>query len=954
MKLWSKIRLIAGLLLVLQASNQVISQDCKSEFRTIMKEARASYPNAITRLDSIISICHDGLLTEDQDTLALMYHIKGVYLSLLQQYEQAIQANFQALEIRENQQPPNLEKIGHSHFNLGVCYNNSFQYHLAKKHYQIALDTLIKQENHRRTGEAFSEMASTLWRTHDYELAKDYAIRGLHFYRKSPLSAKIQRNTGLSYMLMGAIHSNQFQMDSASAQFNLALQTFESYPAYSPLIQLDKAKCWNNLGDISYKLRDYPTALSAYQTANDILQQADIIIYPQAKEILASTLIGISVVRKLMDQYKLSFHYLHQSDSLRKILYPSLRHPSFTEIYNNTGDLLVLEDQFSKALQQYHVGIQQLVPAFTSDDLLENPLITDSLLILGAKSYLLTSLQSKAQTLRHLAKEVSAADPHIQSALDLYHQADHLIQRMRKEHMNDGSKLFWIEHSRPIYEEAIHLCYEIGDIQQAYEFAEKSMASLLLAEVNNLNAKALTGISPKSLKKEQNLKEQIRTYEARLENVRHQPNQEQQIAAYQQTLSRLRIEFQAYLSKLEQESPTYFQHKYQSTVVSLTQVQQHLEKQSEASAILQYFTGDSALYLFCILPDTAYLWQMDHPYARIQSFFQTVADTSDIATPANWDRLALNSYEVYRSLLGPIRQQEISLPKRLTIIPDGYLARIPFETLITNPNKTSPDIAYLLREHICRYGPSASILLSQRPNRQAASRHILGIAPVRFATYNNLMFSEIEVNNIIQLLGGKALTLEQATKANVLEQLSNYRVLHFSTHAQANSNLLPFIAFRDTSLFLPEIYSLNTRAEMVALSACETLLGDEKKGEGLMSLARAFQFIGVPSLAASLWQVSDKSTQQIMTDFYRYLSQGMDKDQALHQAKIDYLDQHGLTQQAPFYWAPLILVGDNSELSFRSQGTTSNIWLIAGLVFLLLLAGVLIWRSKSRHMSANR
>lgn len=919
------------------------AQSCEERFQTIHKQSRQSYSEAIIAIDSLIEACQESYFQQDSVAFALAYHRKALYLFQSQQFEQAIVVNQQALDVREALTPPQAVLVGHSHINIARCYKRLFQFAEERQHLEVACRVLALESDAKRKGQAHYDMADLLLRTHDYHSAIDYLSRGISAYQ----SINLAPNIALGNLQMGILYTELGELEQGKSYFSQAMDQYEELAPSSPIYEQYVAKCLHNLGEVAFRMRDWEQAIDLHQQAADICQQASLRPYPSTQEILSSVFHFMAQSYTELSNLKQADIFLDSAENIIRGLHPTDDHPAFIKVADGRGDILRKQSQEKEAIQQYQKAIQLATPLFTSGNVLDNPVITDSTFFLDDQANLLIFFRSKAQTLRELASTFAPSDPHIQSALDLYRQADQLIQRMRKEHMNDGSKLFWIEHSRPLYEEAIELSYQIGDISQAYQFAEKSMASLLLTEVNNLNAKALAGISPDNLKKEQSLKSRIRTYEARLENLRYLSGKEAEIDNYQQTLSKIRIEFQNHVSDLEKQSPAYYQYKYQSSVVSLEQVQSHLKSQSDATACLQYFSGDSALYLFCILPDTAYLWQMDQPYASMQSFFQIVADTSDIANPANRDRLVLNSHELYKQLLGPIRQAEISLPQKLIIIPDGYLARIPFEALVTQLNQQSPGIAYLIRDHICRYGPSASILLNQRPYRKTASGHILGIAPIRFSKYNNLLYSEIEVKNILQLLGGRSLTLDQANKANVLEQIANYRVLHFSTHAQASSDRPPFIAFSDTNLLLPEIYSLETRAEMVALSACETLLGDEKKGEGIMSLARAFQFIGVPSLAASLWQVSDRSTQLIMTDFYRYLAEGMGKDEALHQAKIDYLDQHGLTHQAPFYWAPIVLVGDHSDLSFQSPGMGFMSWMFIGIALIILVIGVLIWRKKS-------
>ena len=103
-----------------------------------------------------------------------------------------------------------------------------------------------------------------------------------------------------------------------------------------------------------------------------------------------------------------------------------------------------------------------------------------------------------------------------------------------------------------------------------------------------------------------------------------------------------------------------------------------------------------------------------------------------------------------------------------------------------------------------------------------------------------------------------------------------------------------------------EIFNLKLRADLVVLSACETGLGKEVKGEGLMSLTRAFMYAGTPSVVVSLWNVNDESAADLMIRFYRNLKTArMSKAEALRQAQLETINDNGF----PFFWAPFVLVG---------------------------------------------
>ncbi len=160
-----------------------------------------------------------------------------------------------------------------------------------------------------------------------------------------------------------------------------------------------------------------------------------------------------------------------------------------------------------------------------------------------------------------------------------------------------------------------------------------------------------------------------------------------------------------------------------------------------------------------------------------------------------------------------------------------------------------------------------------------------------------------------------------ATRAAALHPaLSQYRYLHFATHGLIDSERPGLSALvlslvdetgkpQDGFLRAHEIYNLKLPAELVVLSACQTGLGKEVKGEGLVGLTRGFMYAGAPRVVVSLWNVNDKATSELMTMFYRQmLKENQRPAAALRAAQIEMWKQK--QWQAPYYWAAFVLQGE--------------------------------------------
>ena len=197
----------------------------------------------------------------------------------------------------------------------------------------------------------------------------------------------------------------------------------------------------------------------------------------------------------------------------------------------------------------------------------------------------------------------------------------------------------------------------------------------------------------------------------------------------------------------------------------------------------------------------------------------------------------------------------------------------------------------------------------------------------------------------------------KASEANFKAKASDFGILHLAMHAfTVDQNplfsRLIFTPASDTTednfLHAIELYNMKLHAQMTVLSACNTGLGAVKKGEGIMSLSRAFAYAGVPSLVMSLWSVPDKSTSSIMVDFYKGIKEKRPKDEALRTAKLNYLKQTKVDELThPFYWAGFIPVGDMTPV----ESSTNSLWYLIPMILLGILGIVLFMRKGKGHIN---
>jgi len=203
-----------------------------------------------------------------------------------------------------------------------------------------------------------------------------------------------------------------------------------------------------------------------------------------------------------------------------------------------------------------------------------------------------------------------------------------------------------------------------------------------------------------------------------------------------------------------------------------------------------------------------------------------------------------------------------------------------------------------------------------------------------------------EAKKISKLLPSKLFNDKNLTKPAFIETAGKGKILHLAMHAEINEDYpeLSRLLFsnnlekEDDHLYLEELYGLSLHAELAILSACNTGAGLEKNGN-LESFQRAFTFAGVPATVASLWEVPDAATEQIMVFFYQNLKAGQSKSEALRNAKLSYRNKNTNNKlSAPYFWAGFVVYGSDNPLVFKDKSV-----LIYSIVIVIILILFIIW-----------
>lgn len=493
-----------------------------------------------------------------------------------------------------------------------------------------------------------------------------------------------------------------------------------------------------------------------------------------------------------------------------------------------------------------------------------------------------------------------------------------------------------------VFAGAISLLLSQSRTEEAFDVAESYHARAFLDVLAEVGLEADEELNPAQQEREDQFFEQISTIQRKLWEPDLAPEQETEL---KQTLAEAESALQLYRLELRRADPRYAGVQAPPPITFAKASAELLEKET---ALIEFALGEERSFAWVLqsgkmaaipLPGRKELETLVNAFRAAVS-----AKVNSATAPQAIARLKTQSQPLYDKLFQPLESHLIGT-RNLIIVPDGVLAYLPFETLIGNSKHGVS--GFLLERFAISYAPSASALTALRTIKANAPQTAGFVAfgdPVyskpesapakpaeireRKFDFQQLPYTRTEVNEIASLFPAserRVLLGAEADEARVkTEPLGRFRYVHFATHAlvdeeyPARSAIMLSAPYADVAsdkpedgaLQMAEIMRLKLNADLVTLSACRTGLGRLLYGEGIIGLTRAFLYAGADSVVVSLWNVNDIATASLMKSFYKHLNQGLSKDDALRQAKLEMLRSPQAAWRHPYYWAPFVLVGE--------------------------------------------
>jgi CHAT domain-containing protein/Tfp pilus assembly protein PilF len=908
------------------------------------------YDKAIETLDKSLDL---GLthLGENNEHLAKTFHLKCINYFRKGDYYKATFSEQEAIKRWKIVFGEKNLQMATGYNMLGLCNKNAGFYNEALDYYLKALNISenVLDSLDWRIASIINNLSTVYRAKGDYDNALKYSKRAINItLNTEPVDLS---SLASKYNTIGLIYDEMNDTSEAYEYYKQALDIrLEILDKNHP----DLATSYINMGKLNKIMGEYSQALDYYFKSLKIYQKINNGMHPD----IAMCYYNICNIYNEKGESGKALGFNLKALDIWSIFYRK-NHPhiaacylTFSDIYKSMGDLEKAMGYTELALNANSLNGQ----------------------ILSDKEQLLI-LSGQADIYINCFNNVTKDTLDLIKALAVFKDISALADNLRKSYQTKGSMLVLSKAVSENYLEAVRISYLLFEKtnnaaykEEAFFFAEKNKANVLVEAILESRSQTYSGILDSLIRQENKLKLQLEDCDARRKEMIFNKGKrdKEKINELEAEFTLLGNSYDSLIKVFEKNYQNYFLLKYSTSILSAKDVRQRLPN---GSAMIGYMTSDSILYIFSITKKEFSLTKVKTD--SVGHFVNKLRKSLSQLSIKNLNKHSIDSYcyyayRLYNLLIKPVEDKLQATD--LIIIPDGKLGYIPFETLLTRIDMeiNFSKLPYLMNKYSISYGNSATIQFDLLNSLKCnAKDDFLGIAPFTQkdtsfqSVYNkdtlkltSLPSSKQEVESIQKMVGGQIFEDSSATLQNFLEEAANFKILHIATHGVVDDMhpLESRLFFYQnppgyvSELKIEDLFGLSFNSELAVLSACNTGYGKLEKGEGIMSLARGFSYAGVPGVAMSLWNVNDKSTSEIMKSFYSYLKDGYTRNEALRQAKMDYIKNSDQVFASPYYWGGFVYIGKNDAIDFKNG--RRNYWLLLFIVPVLGLAFIYLRKKK--------
>jgi CHAT domain-containing protein len=425
--------------------------------------------------------------------------------------------------------------------------------------------------------------------------------------------------------------------------------------------------------------------------------------------------------------------------------------------------------------------------------------------------------------------------------------------------------------------------------------------------------------------------------------------------------------WEEHLDSVKINYPAYYNMRYGSIFKPLPELQSSIPT---GSSLIRYFFVDSSLLALVADSTNKTLIKLNND--RLENKITALLQNN--TSEKEQTKLL---YELYKKLWLPLESNIHT--KKVTIIPDGILFNLSFEMLTTKPTASFgeiPDISLLAKFAISYH--YSLFMFDQKEEDIKTDKNYIAFVPgfsdkmkkeyaSQIKDSVNLDYQYLQLlpqpntsklaEKVKSKLNGSVYLEDASTQRSFISNAADHKIIHIGTHAEYN-NIRPersrlifaknINSAEDTnSLYLSDIYNCNINSDLTILTACESGKPGFKDGEGMISLAHAFNYAGSRSILTGLWKLDEQSSNIITDLFIQNLMKKMPEDEALREAKLQYIKQADGRMKTPAYWAGIVLMG-KPEIIKLERSVNYLPWIIlAGAGLLLILFFIFRWKRKN-------
>lgn len=949
-----------------------------------MKQARASRQtalylraaNSMARLalhrdvqyDSAFALLREAARSvafsrSDTALAALYYHLATFYKNDYHA-EEAIRFYNQSASIYEQSGNALLKAAGCYH-GLGDVYKYTvFNFQLAEEYYERALDireklhfsdTVILYRN-------YYNLAATNRSQQDYEKALSYGTVAVGL---SDRMHDVERQEFANSM-MGNIYRDMGNSREAIHSYEVALKLNQISGNTNA-----RASHFQNLGETMFNDSLYNDALRFYAKAEALFK-----VSKDRDERLFLHMLNNKARAYSQKGDHADFERTVQQLFGELNRTKRARSKEAADTYLMIAEHYARQEKYYTAVDQCQLALIASVPQFQSMDPADNPTVT----MIGTSFSAGEILAKKGEYLSRLYR-ATRRDNYLRAALSCLYLAEQLLSEERNTLDTEDAKWAFLDTKYTVYESIIASLYESWKqrpsdeaLTQAYQFFERSKARSLADALAAAEHARLIGSDDSLMRVHARLRAEELTIENRISDLAAKGNRHGEIAQLRTQLVALDRRLQECAKGIEQNYPGYFNAKYGQVLRPLADVQAIAG--DEHRVLIEYFWGAEWVYGLGISADTLIFKRVgksDSVSRAIAALLTHLHTDRQGPRDETFQSFVTSAHALYGMLVQPF--EGMLGTASLQVIPDGAIGQVPFDILLPRrPDHSGVNyrsLKYLLKDRAIGYAYSAVML--RPPSEGIVSNPSLlavgftGGKPERALNDHVNDLQEIEgAEKELEALSrrfrnGRFLRDNEATESNFKAMSPSYDIIHLAIHGRGDqsSNFSASLFFRtsadtlDDGIFHAyELYGLKLKAMMAVLTACESGIGRDYRGEGMISMASAFTSAGCENTLMSLWKVNDQASISLMDDFYQLLLTGLPIDEALQKAKLNYLEHSDEITADPKSWAPLVAYGSLHQV-FRTDNRRPYLILVLA-IGALIAGGTFYALRRSRYNGGSR